>query len=61
MVEYTETSKEGGKENVKIFKSSKVGQDIRPIGSDIPKGEVVLKKDQRIGPSELGLLASLGD
>jgi len=36
------------------------GQDVRPIGSDIKTGEVVVKAGTTIGPSEAGLLASVG-
>lgn len=32
----------------------------RPVGSDIKAGEVVLSKGQRLGPSELGILATVG-
>ena len=32
----------------------------RPIGSDISVGEVVLRRGDKLGPSELGLLATLG-
>lgn len=32
----------------------------RPVGSDIAKGEKVLEKSQKIGPSELGILATVG-
>lgn len=32
----------------------------RPVGSDIVKGEKVLEKSQKIGPSELGILATVG-
>ena len=38
----------------------KIGQDIRPVGSDIKAGEIVLSKGQRLGPSELGILATVG-
>ena len=33
---------------------------FRNIGSDICKGEKVLRKGQRLGPSELGILATVG-
>jgi gephyrin len=35
-------------------------QDIRGIGSDIRENEKVLHKGTRLGPSELGVLASVG-
>ena len=36
------------------------GQNIRPIGSDIAAGELVLRAGQVLGAAELGMLASLG-
>ncbi|XP_063217717.1 gephyrin [Bacillus rossius redtenbacheri] len=45
---------------VEILVAPKVGQDIRPVGSDIKEGEVVLRKGAVLGPSELGLLATVG-
>lgn len=36
------------------------GQNIRPVGSDIAAGELVLRAGQALGPAELGMLASLG-
>ncbi len=39
---------------------SKPGQDIRPVGLDIQKGEKILSKSTRLGPSEQGLLAAVG-
>lgn len=36
------------------------GQNIRPIGVDIQKGERLLTAGTRLGPAEIGLLASLG-
>ncbi|EGG15708.1 gephyrin [Cavenderia fasciculata] len=64
MVEDTELIKstaEGSKEErVNIEVSVPVGCDIRPIGSDIKKGAVVIKKGEKIGSAEIGLLATLG-
>ncbi len=36
------------------------GENIRPVGSDIVAGSTVLSAGTGIGPSEIGLLASLG-
>eukprot|EP00808_Paulinella_micropora_P016417 g17123.t1 len=60
-VEDTEvaTSTEGA-EKVKILHGASPGEFIRPIGSDIKEGEVVLSSGQEIGPAELGLLAANG-
>jgi molybdenum cofactor synthesis domain-containing protein len=36
------------------------GENIRPVGTDIAAGELVLAAGTTIGPPEIGLLASLG-
>ncbi len=36
------------------------GADVRPVGQDITRGQRVLETEQRLGPQEIGLLASLG-
>lgn len=38
----------------------KPGDDIRPPGQDIQRGQVVLEKGTRLGPAEIGLLATVG-
>src|SRR5689334_17247608 len=38
----------------------KVGENIRPIGVDMARGQQVLAAGAVIGPGEMGLLASLG-
>ncbi|CAL1542166.1 unnamed protein product [Lymnaea stagnalis] len=59
--ELTEASIDGRQEiQIKILKFPTVGQDIRPVGSDIEKGEEVLCAGQRLGAAELGLLATVG-
>ncbi len=40
--------------------SIKVGENIRPIGVDMARGQRVLDAGTPIGPAEMGLLASLG-
>jgi molybdopterin biosynthesis enzyme len=45
---------------VKILSSVSPGHDVRPIGFDIAKGECVLSAGDRLGPAEIGLLASVG-
>jgi gephyrin len=56
-VEDTEKLHEG---TIRIKVSVKEGQFIRQIGSDIEAGEVVLSSGDRLGPVELGLLATMG-
>lgn len=36
------------------------GANIRPIGSDLRKGDVLIQAGTELGPAEIGLLASLG-
>jgi gephyrin len=36
------------------------GENIRPIGTDLEKGDLLIPAGTRLGPAELGLLASLG-
>lgn len=45
---------------IKIIVSPKPGQDIRPIGFDVSEGQHVLASSEKLGPAELGLMASLG-
>lgn len=52
--------KDGEEKEIHIKIAPKMGQDIRKKGSDIKKGETVLKSGSKIGPIELGLLASIG-
>jgi gephyrin len=63
-VEDTELTKKSddGKEEfeIEILEAPTVGQDIRPIGSDIQDGSVVLSKGSILGPAEIGLLATVG-
>eukprot|EP00029_Vermamoeba_vermiformis_P008311 TRINITY_DN3849_c0_g1_i1.p1 TRINITY_DN3849_c0_g1~~TRINITY_DN3849_c0_g1_i1.p1 ORF type:complete len:426 (-),score=130.06 TRINITY_DN3849_c0_g1_i1:558-1835(-) len=48
-------------DRVRILKAaSKPNQDIRPIGSDINTGDVVLKTGEVLGPAEIGILATVG-
>eukprot|EP00898_Chlorokybus_atmophyticus_P001754 jgi/Chlat1/257/Chrsp1S03145 len=45
---------------VKILDAVKPGQDVRPVGSDIAQGETVLQAGERLMPSEIGILATVG-
>ncbi|MDI6689348.1 MAG: molybdopterin molybdotransferase MoeA [Actinomycetota bacterium] len=55
-VEDTQTSGEW----VYILQEVKEGQDIRLAGEDVRKGETVIRSGTVIGPSQIGILASLG-
>jgi len=63
MVENTKlikASSDGEELEVEILAPPTPGLDIRPIGSDIRVGEVVLQKGATLGPPELGVLAAVG-
>ncbi|XP_012542234.1 gephyrin [Monomorium pharaonis] len=45
---------------IEILTEPKEGQDIRPIGSDIKNGSLVLNSYTNIGPAEMGLLVACG-
>ncbi|XP_016317172.1 gephyrin-like isoform X4 [Sinocyclocheilus anshuiensis] len=54
-------SEDGTEElEVRILIQARPGQDIRPIGHDIKRGECVLGKGTHMGSSEIGLLATVG-
>lgn len=45
---------------VHVFVTAVPGENTRPCGEDVRKGELVLQKGTVIRPSEIGVLASLG-
>lgn len=51
---------EDGVEKVQVEVGVKKGQDIRPIGCDVPLGQTILRAGDKLGPPEIGLLATLG-
>eukprot|EP00644_Phytophthora_capsici_P012202 jgi/Phyca11/550651/estExt2_Genewise1Plus.C_PHYCAscaffold_380107 len=66
VVKIEDTSSVEGSENlekeaaVNILKAVKAGQNIRPIGSDISPGEVLVHACELVSAAELGLLATAG-
>jgi molybdopterin molybdotransferase len=58
VVRVEDTSAENGR--VLIRAEVDAGRDIRGVGEDIEPGKTVLGAGARIGPAELGVLASLG-
>jgi gephyrin len=62
MVEDTNlTLSENGQEKIiEIKVKSEAGQFIRNVGSDIKKGEIILKKGHVISPADIGVIASIG-
>ncbi len=56
-----EATADGGREiKVEMLSCPPPGTDIRPVGSDIRAGSVVLGRGAILGPAELGLLATVG-
>ncbi|XP_065351667.1 gephyrin [Cloeon dipterum] len=51
-----------GREELKIniIDAPQKGQDIRPVGSDLAIGQVVVERGNEIGPAQVGALASAG-
>src|SRR3989338_456214 len=61
MVEETERQEARGKrQEVKVFKEAKVGDNVRKAGEDFKKGDIVLRKGITIRPAEIGMLAAVG-
>ncbi|XP_078434389.1 molybdopterin biosynthesis CNX1 protein / molybdenum cofactor biosynthesis enzyme CNX1 (CNX1) [Wolffia australiana] len=52
--------KSGGLRRIRVLRMATEGLHIRPVGSDIETDVTVLKSGERIGPAELGLLATIG-
>ncbi|KAF9625689.1 hypothetical protein IFM89_025991 [Coptis chinensis] len=50
----------GEPKQVIILKQASRGLDIRPVGCDIEKDIIVLRSGELVGPSEIGLLATVG-
>jgi molybdopterin molybdotransferase len=47
-------------ESVKVMTPVHKGENVRPEGEDIRKGETVLKKGRLLAPADIGILASVG-
>jgi molybdopterin molybdotransferase len=50
----------GQEDHVVIHRDVAPGENIRPVGSDVHAGELVITAGTRLGFAEIGLLASLG-
>lgn len=46
-----------GSKRIAIHKAAKAGQDIRPVGSDIKGGTLVMEARERIGVAEVRRVA----
>jgi putative molybdopterin biosynthesis protein len=60
MVEYTEDRDEGGAAAVEIRRAVAPGEAVAAAGSDIARGETVLRSGQVLTSRELGSLAAVG-
>jgi molybdenum cofactor synthesis domain len=58
VVKVEETIRDGKK--VKVAKRLRFGENIGWVGSDIPKGVLILRKGERITPEKIALLSSVG-
>ncbi|XP_041467854.1 gephyrin-like isoform X2 [Lytechinus variegatus] len=59
--ELVEEADDGKREvSVRILSTPTAGQDIRPIGSDLQEGTMLVVPGTKLCPPELGLLASVG-
>lgn len=61
MVEQTEPVEhpDGGR-HVHIKTAVRPGDDVRPVGVDVAPGQTVLHAGDKLGPAEIGLLATVG-
>lgn len=61
MVEQTEKLwARNGSAHIDIRAQVRAGDDVRPVGVDVAAGELVLEAGTRLGPAEIGLLATAG-
>ncbi|MBK8045785.1 MAG: molybdopterin molybdotransferase MoeA [Anaerolineales bacterium] len=51
---------QAGAPRVRIHTGVKPGADVRPIGYDVTAGETVLPAGIRLGPAEIGVIATVG-
>ena len=57
MQEHVQQADDG---SVRIGAGHKPGRNVRHAGEDIRRGDTVLRRGTRLGPAELGVLASIG-
>ncbi|KAF8783402.1 Gephyrin like protein [Argiope bruennichi] len=55
-----EEDEEGNEISIKIEKIVEKHQDIRPIGSDVSKDEILIPEGHKISAAEIGVLATCG-
>ncbi len=56
MIEFTKKEDD----NVKIFKSQRLFENIERKGEDIKKGEILIKKGEILTPAKIGVLCAIG-
>lgn len=56
MIEYTEEEDD----NILIYRSAYPGQHIAPRGSDMPKNEIIAKKNSILSPEKIGAISAAG-
>ena len=61
VVKVEDTEWIGETNRVRVLSSVDPGTAVRCAGGDVPKGAIVLRKGDRLGPSHLGVLASVGE
>lgn len=54
------TAENGDEREILINTKPVFGQEIRVVGADVRRGDVILKEGCMLGPVELGLIASVG-
>jgi putative molybdopterin biosynthesis protein len=60
MIEHTELSEDGAVPMIELRRGAASGQFVSYAGSDIARGETLLRKGTRIGSREIGMLAACG-
>jgi len=60
MIEHTELTDESGAPAIEVRRAAAPGQFVSYAGSDIARGEVVLRRGTRISSREIGMLAACG-
>lgn len=60
MFEEVESFEKNGKEQIKIFRELQKDENVMHIGSEVTKGDVLIKKGTRITPGVKAVLATFG-
>lgn len=47
-------------DEVAIYKTVKVGDNVRPMGEDIRAGQIILEAGHRLRPQDIGVMAAIG-